>query len=276
MLRLFAINKCCAEIGSPPDEALNEWMGSVHKKVFYTLPEPGYRITARDVSEHSLSTLSDLQSVFELMVREQISSYFKGHNQSTTRDVVECMADSVERVNVLSHIVGRNEIESCCRFLFESVTLNFVLWIGSPLYLCSRIINVAFPMMVVAVVWWNGMGIPSFPLLLFGLYYLTVLGLATKWMVHLCSPSDFWSLVWALCPSRHRPGELYISRKYGEMTQRQLFEEIKWYHRTHRHAESREFVLVKEFGADITTEIVDFLPRSYAEEKAIDCKMKQN
>ena len=278
VLRLFAVNKCCAEIGRARDEALNEWMDGVYKKVFYTQSDPEYRITARDVSNHSQSTLRDLQSVFDLMVREQISKYFEGHNQSTTRDVIQYLTDTVERVNVLSYIVSRNDIEWCCRFLFESVTLNFVMWIGSPLYLCSRIMNVAFPLMVVAVLWWTESigNITSFSLLSIGLYYLSLLHLAMEWVVHLCSASDFWSLVWALCPSLYRPNELYISRKYGEMTQKELFEGIKWYYRTHRHAELKEQLLLNEFGADITMEILAFLPKSYAEEKQIDSKLKQS
>merc|ERR1711879_589493 len=211
------------------------------------------------------------------MAKEQISCYFEGHNQSTTVDIIEFMTDSNHRFNVLPYIMSRNDIEIICRFLVESVALNFVVSIGSPLYLCSRILNVFFPMTFVVMMWNMGCldRLTASSLLWIGLYSLSIMVLGMKWMNHLWNGSDVWSLIWGLCPSHCRPGEMYISRKYGERTQKQLFAEIKWYYFNHRHAELRGKLVTEVFGADITHEIFDFLPKTYAQAKEVDEKLKQ-
>merc|ERR1711879_1022230 len=106
------------------------------------------------------------------MAKEQISCYFEGHNQSTTVDIIEFMTDSNHRFNVLPYIMSRNDIEIICQFVVESVALNFVVSIGSPLYLCSRILNMTFPTIIIVMMWNHGYlieNITASSLLLIGL-----------------------------------------------------------------------------------------------------------
>eukprot|EP01083_Nonionella_stella_P089839 250861_1 len=273
VMRLFSVNtNLCASIGKFSDTSLKEWMDDVYKVIFYTYYGSEYKIRLMDFNKHSETNVECKLDIFKLIINEQVSSYFRGHNQSTTTDIIQYMANKVQLLPFVAYFVDRNGLERACECMFECI-MYFVLWIAAPLYLISRVLNVMLPFIILSVVddiAWNGC--------LFAVtlcYGLSILALVVSWFVNInvcgygyirCG-SDVSSLIYSLCPSMYRQGQLYVSLKYGYFTQHELFERIKWHYDRHKYAQIEGNPVVETFGKDIARAIFDFFPRSYSEEK---------
>jgi len=135
------------------------------------------------------------------------------------------------------------------------------------------VFNIVFPgIMVVLII---GIDLKSFTFIISACYYLSILLLIMIWFINIdifgfisyrCG-HDVGKLIFSLCPKLYRPGELYVSLKYGYFTQHELFERIIWHYNRHRYAEIEGQIVIEKFGKDIAREIFDFFPKSYSEEK---------
>jgi len=277
VLRLFSVNTILSRYHSFErfhDVALQRWTSDVYKHVFYTYFGDAYEINVGDFKRHSQSAaLHGYQSLFAMMIHEQIAIYFSGSNQSTANDMVQYLADSLWSFNVTPNLWRRQSIDWLCQRIFDLI-LYYTLWIASPLYLLCRALNVCVP----AIVLWcscTSLATPwHFPWIIALCYYASIACFVLAWNVGLhcagCSihcGRDVSQLIASLCPSLQRPRELYVSLKHGYFTQHELFERILWYYERHRYAQIEGEIVIDRFGPDIAREIFEFLPMSYAEEK---------
>jgi len=253
---------------------MKEWMDDVYKYIYYTSFEGKTKtINASQFNEYSGTNIRGYYDILKMIINEQIGSYFQGHNVSTVNDVVQYMGDIIESFNFLTvNLIDRQQIDTICQFIFHLI-LNFTLKISAPLYFMSKVINIIFP--GIMIMGYIDVNMESFTFIICACYYLSILLLFAIWFINVdifgyieyrCG-HDVGKLIFSLCPSLYRPGELYVSLKYGYFTQHELFERIMWHYQRHRYAEIEGQIVIKKFGKDIAREIFDFFPKSYSEEK---------
>ena len=281
VLRLFSVNyNLCQSIDRFKDDSMKIWMDDVYKYVYYTwFDGETKKINAMDFNKYSGTNIRNYGDIFGMIIAEQIGSYFQGHNASTVTDITQYMGDMMESFNFIPNIIDRQQIDRICQSIFYFI-LYSTLKVSTPLYFISRLFNIIFPLvMMILFVGVQALKYRSFVFIITVCYYLSILLLIMTWYINVdigigkfrfiqyrCG-HDVGKLIFSLCPSLYRPGELYVSLKYGYFTQHELFERIIWHYNRHRYAEIEGQIVIDKFGKDIAREIFDFFPTSYSEEK---------